>query len=119
MTRLMNRRPSREAGLMLTILPFALVIAAYLAASAARLAVNVDDKLLPWPSAFAEAIRVLEDGARVRLPFRPGAWIGDVKSEPVQTLEALELEGLASWGAVDPVLVSEILRDIERMAEVR
>ena len=59
MTRLMNRRPSREAGLLLAILPFALVLAAYLAASAARLAVNVDDKLLPWPSAFAEAIRVM------------------------------------------------------------
>ena len=55
----------------------------------------------------------------LHLPFTPGAWIGDVKSEPVQTLEALELEGLESWGAVDPVLVSEILRDIERMAEVR
>ena len=77
------------------------------------------DELTTESGRFAEAIRVLEDGARVRLPFTPGAWIGDVKSEPVQTLEALELEGLASWGAVDPVLVSEILRDIERMAEVR
>ena len=77
------------------------------------------DELTTESGRFAEAIRVLEDGARVRLPFTPGAWIGDVKSEPVQTLEALELEGLESWGAVDPVLVSEILRDIERMAEVR
>ena len=38
-------------------LPFALVILAYLVASAARLAVNPDDKLLPWPSAFVEAMR--------------------------------------------------------------
>ena len=36
MTRLMNRRPGREGQLFLAALPFALVILAYLAASAAR-----------------------------------------------------------------------------------
>lgn len=74
------------------------------------------DELTTESGRFAEAIRVFEDGARVRLPFTPGAWIGDVKSEPAQTLQALELEGLENWGAVDPVLASEILRDIERLA---
>jgi NitT/TauT family transport system permease protein len=57
MIRLMNRRPGREGRVFLAALPFALVILAYLVASAARLAVNPDDKLLPWPSAFAEAMR--------------------------------------------------------------
>ena len=55
----MNRRPGREGQLFLAALPFALVILAYLAASAARLAVNPDDKLLPWPSAFVKAMRAM------------------------------------------------------------
>jgi hypothetical protein len=74
------------------------------------------DALTTESGRFAEAIRVLEDGARVRLPFTPGAWIGDVKSEPVQALEALELEGAASWGELDPVQASEILREVARLA---
>jgi NitT/TauT family transport system permease protein len=59
MPRLMNRRPGRGGRLFLGALPFAVVALAYLAASAARLAVNPDDKLLPWPSAFAEAVRAM------------------------------------------------------------
>ena len=59
MARLMNRRPSPEAAVLLAALPFLLVIIAYLVASAARLAVNPDDKLLPWPSAFVDAIRTM------------------------------------------------------------
>ena len=55
----MNRRPGREGQLFLAALPFALVILAYLTASAARLAVNPDDKLLPWPSAFVDAMRAM------------------------------------------------------------
>ena len=55
----MNRRPGREARLFLAALPFALLVLAYLAASAARLATNPDDKLLPWPSAFVEAMRTM------------------------------------------------------------
>jgi NitT/TauT family transport system permease protein len=58
-TRLMNRRPGREARLFLAALPFLLVILAYLAASTARLADNPGDKLLPWPSGFVEAIRAM------------------------------------------------------------
>ena len=59
MARLMNRRPSPEAGVLLAALPFMVVILAYLVVSAARLAVNPDDKLLPWPSAFVDVIRTM------------------------------------------------------------
>lgn len=55
-TRLMNRRPNRQGSVFLAALPFIVVILAYLAASAARLATNPDDKLLPWPLAFVDAI---------------------------------------------------------------
>ena len=55
----MNRRPGREARLFLAALPFALLILVYLVASASRLAVNPDDKLLPWPSAFVAAMRAM------------------------------------------------------------
>ncbi len=44
---------------MLACLPFLLVIAAYLWGSAARLSVNPADKLLPWPTAFVEALQAL------------------------------------------------------------
>jgi NitT/TauT family transport system permease protein len=55
----MNRRPGREGQVLLAALPFLLVILAYLAASAARLAANPDDKLLPWPTAFVDAMRAM------------------------------------------------------------
>ena len=47
MKRLINQRPGRALGSFLALLPFALVILGYMAASAARLADNPDDKLLP------------------------------------------------------------------------
>ena len=42
---------------MLSLLPFAVVLAAYLAASHLRLAANPGDKLLPSPTTLVEAIR--------------------------------------------------------------
>ena len=45
--RLINIRPSRAARLLLAALPFVLLVAAYFAGSAARLADNPNDKLLP------------------------------------------------------------------------
>ncbi len=57
--RLINRRPSREAALLLAVVPFVLLLLLYLWASAARLADNPADKLLPWPSAIIEQVRVL------------------------------------------------------------
>lgn len=66
MRRLVNRHPDRFGRLWLGLLPFALVAAAYLAASGARLRANPDDKLLPSLSSYGEAIRgfALEEDAR-------------------------------------------------------
>lgn len=44
---------------LLAMLPFALLVAAYLWGSAARLAANPDDKLLPAPASFAAAMKVM------------------------------------------------------------
>jgi NitT/TauT family transport system permease protein len=57
--RLVNRRPGREAAVLLAALPFVLAVLAYLWGSAARLADNPADKLLPWPATILESIRVL------------------------------------------------------------
>ncbi len=56
MKRLINQRPSRAVQIALGLLPFALLLLAYLWASEARLAVNPNDKLLPAVSRFGEAI---------------------------------------------------------------
>jgi NitT/TauT family transport system permease protein len=45
--RLINLRPERGFGIALGALPFVLLLAVYIAASASRLAENADDKLLP------------------------------------------------------------------------
>ncbi|MCS6878059.1 MAG: ABC transporter permease subunit [Geminicoccaceae bacterium] len=57
--RLVNRRPGREAALVLSLLPFLLLVLAYLWGSAVRLAENPADKLLPWPSTILETLRGL------------------------------------------------------------
>jgi NitT/TauT family transport system permease protein len=67
--RWINTRPSRGAQLTLMLLPFVLLIAAYAAGSAARLAENANDKLLPNLAGFADAIN--------RLAFLPDARTGD------------------------------------------
>ena len=56
MPRLINRYPNRLQAIMLSLLPFAVVLAAYLAASHLRLAANPGDKLLPAPTTLIEAI---------------------------------------------------------------
>lgn len=56
MTKLINRRPSRYGRLMLGVLPFAILLIAYLVASQARLAINPADKLLPAFSSFVDVI---------------------------------------------------------------
>ena len=76
------------------------------------------DDLTTESGRFAEVVRPLADGCRARMSFAPGAWLGDVKTEPVQTLEAIDLEGRANWGEIDAILASEVLRDVARMAEV-
>jgi NitT/TauT family transport system permease protein len=54
--RLVNQRPGRGGLLALSILPFLLLISAYLVGSNARLAANPGDKLLPSPAALASTI---------------------------------------------------------------
>lgn len=57
--RLVNDRPSRGAAVALAALPFLLVGAAYLAASAERLAENAADKLLPSLAQMGQSIIAL------------------------------------------------------------
>jgi NitT/TauT family transport system permease protein len=56
MPRLINRYPNRLQTTVLSLLPFAVLLAAYLAASHLRLAANPGDKLLPGPTTLIEAI---------------------------------------------------------------
>ncbi len=67
--RWINTRPSRGAQFALMLLPFVLLIAAYTAGSAARLAENANDKLLPSLAGFAVAID--------RFAFIPDARTGE------------------------------------------
>ncbi|MDZ4334735.1 MAG: ABC transporter permease [Pseudomonas sp.] len=54
--RLINRHPDRSSRLLLILLPFALLLFAYFAGSAQRLADNPNDKLLPSASQMAAAV---------------------------------------------------------------
>lgn len=57
--RAINIRPGRGAALLLGCLPFALLILAYLVGSAARLAENPSDKLLPSLVTLASTVEAL------------------------------------------------------------
>jgi NitT/TauT family transport system permease protein len=56
MPRLVNLHPNRGAAIFLAVLPFILLIAAYLLGSNERLAANADDKLLPSFATLADTI---------------------------------------------------------------
>ena len=56
MRRLVNQHPGRGGMLLLSILPFILLISAYLVGSNVRLAANPGDKLLPSPAMLASTI---------------------------------------------------------------
>ncbi len=56
MRRLINQRPGRGGGLMLSMLPFILVVCAYLYYSHIRLLENPGDKLLPAPATIASTM---------------------------------------------------------------
>jgi NitT/TauT family transport system permease protein len=64
--RLINQRPGRGGALMLCMLPFILVVCAYLFYSHARLLENPGDKLLPAPSTIASTVHryALEEDER-------------------------------------------------------
>ncbi len=56
MTRVVNRHPGRGAAWMLGLVPFVLLLSAYLAGSHIRIAANPDDKLLPTPATIASTM---------------------------------------------------------------
>jgi len=68
MRRAINIRPDRGAGILLGLLPFAILILLYLVASSTRLADNPDDKLLPAFSTIADTIG--------RMAFQPDSRSG-------------------------------------------
>lgn len=57
MRRIINQRPTRSSAAILAALPFVLVLLAYLIGSAARLADNPEDKLLPSFASIGAAIQ--------------------------------------------------------------
>lgn len=57
--RLINRHPERPSRLLLVLLQFALLLFAYLLGSAARLAENPTDKLLPSAVQMVDAVECL------------------------------------------------------------
>jgi NitT/TauT family transport system permease protein len=59
MRRLINQRPGRGGALMLSMLPFILLICAYVYYSHARLQENPGDKLLPAPATIAATLHQL------------------------------------------------------------
>ncbi|HEY5808698.1 MAG TPA: ABC transporter permease subunit, partial [Povalibacter sp.] len=56
MPRLVNLRPNRGGTVVLAVLPFLLLIVAYLLGSNARLEANAEDKLLPSISTLADTV---------------------------------------------------------------
>jgi len=68
--RLINEKPGRPMGVILAILPFLLLLLVYMAASAARLADNPADKLLPSLMTMFDSV--------VRLATEPNRRSGDL-----------------------------------------
>jgi len=66
--RLINRRPGAGAGRILALIPFVLVLGAYLVGSAARLAENPNDKLLPSLASLGAALQRFLQHRGERLP---------------------------------------------------
>ena len=56
MVRLVNRQPARGPAVALGLLPFILLVVAYLVGSHIRLAENPSDKLLPTPATLASTL---------------------------------------------------------------
>jgi len=67
--RFVNRKPGRAAATLLAILPFIIIVIAYVIASSARLAENPSDRFLPSLATMADSFW--------RLAFTPEARTGD------------------------------------------
>ncbi|MDH2433709.1 ABC transporter permease [Pokkaliibacter sp. MBI-7] len=70
MKRMINLRPDRSWRMMLTLLPFALLLLVYILSSDARLALNPNDKLLPSFAQFA--------GTMQQMVFEPSKRTGEL-----------------------------------------
>jgi NitT/TauT family transport system permease protein len=68
--RWINSKPGRGPQLLLAVLPFTVVIAAYIFGSVTRLSTNPNDKLLPSLSGFADAVQ--------RMAFIPDPRTGEI-----------------------------------------
>ena len=81
--RFINLRPDRGTSLLLALLPFVLVVVAYVIGSAERLAENPADKLLPSLSTLAETT--------IRVAFTADARTGDymLLTDTLASLERL------------------------------
>ena len=70
--------------------------------------------------------RHIDDELQVDLDLDPGTVVGDISYEPKQKLGALTLrrpnrhgdDARRRWKEIDPILASEVLRDIDRLAVV-
>lgn len=95
MRRLMNIAPGRGTGLLLALLPFALIAFLYVAGSAERRAANPDDKLLPPVSEMAAAVK--------RVALEPDRRTGDyvLWTDTAASLQRLALGlGIATAGGL-------------------
>lgn len=74
-----------------------------------------------WVGWFSKAVG---DGLQVDLELHPGTVVGDLNFEPKQTFPAITLrktgtwdkDGLSPFARLHPILVSEVLRDVELLA---
>ena len=95
--RLINRKPSRRAAILLAAIPFVLVLLAYQVGSDARLAENPSDKLLPAFSTIGDAIE--------RMAFQPDRRTGDILlwKDTAASLERL------GWGVLIATLITILI----------
>ena len=75
--RLINRKPGRPLAVFLAMLPFAVLLVAYMVASEIRLAANPSDRLLPAPGTIADtALGLLRLGLGVGIASLTGLIVG-------------------------------------------
>lgn len=103
MKRLINQRPSRIGALLLAAIPFIVILALYLHASAERLAENPEDRLLP-------GISQLVDGVH-RVAFEEDRRTGEVI---LWVDTAASLERLA-WGVGASALIGLVFGTLSGM----
>jgi NitT/TauT family transport system permease protein len=92
MRRLINQRPGRGGALLLSALPFILIVCAYLFYSHARLLENPGDKLLPAPATIASTVHqyAFEEDER----SGDYLWWTDTYASLVRLLTALGISAL-------------------------